>query len=239
MRCEAEKGDDDDHRFGDRHRNREEKGTVELRWQGAEHGTFKHPDGYLVYRAPSTGGPYVLVRTLELGKGRDHEDGYRTTDDPGPGAWCYTVRAFHGNSLSEAAEPCCETLANKVHDRSIPDPQNGISDQFFSGTDGSPETAQGLVRTVVAAPNRSMNGEPVRFLVNLNRPAPIRLSLFTLTGEQVDSVLSQGGQGLNTLLWNLQNDQGQVAASGLYLYVLQVGGGTAPETRTGKIVLLR
>ena len=237
LRCEVEKGDDDDHRFVEGHRDGDEKGTIELRWQGARHGIFKHPEGYLVYRAPSTGGPYVLVQTLDLG--RDDGDGQRTTDFPGPGTWCYTVRAFQGNALSEAAEPCCETLADRVRDRSVRDPMNGISDPSFSEVGGSPEPARDLIQTAVAAPNRSMNGEPVRFLVHLNQPALIRLSLFTLTGERVYGALSQGGQGLNSLVWNLQNHQGQAAASGLYLYVLQVGGGSAPETRTGKILLLR
>lgn len=92
---------------------------------------------------------------------------------------------------------------------------------------------------VVAAPNLSMGGEPVRFMVNLGRPAEIQLSLFALTGEQVYSTQVQGNAGLNDMVWNLQNSAGQGIASGLYIYVLRVDNGQGQETKVGKIIVIR
>gem|GEM_PF-966090 len=91
---------------------------------------------------------------------------------------------------------------------------------------------------VVAVPNLSAGGQPVRFLVNLDQPGSIQVKLFSLSGEQVYSTQIEGSQGLNTLLWNLQNNNGSAAASGLYVYVLQIGEGSAQEIRTGKVILL-
>lgn len=91
---------------------------------------------------------------------------------------------------------------------------------------------------VAAVPNFSTGGEPVRFLVNLDHPGLFRVNLFSLSGEQVYSNQIEGSQGLNTLLWNLQNNNGLAVASGLYVYVLQIGEGSAQEIRTGKVVIL-
>ena len=100
-------------------------------------------------------------------------------------------------------------------------------------------TRGALLQSVVAAPNLSTNGQPIRFLVNLNGPAQVRLSLFALTGEQVYSAQAGGSQGLNTLVWNLQNNARQSTASGLYVYVLRVNDDSSQEMRVGKIVVLR
>lgn len=108
---------------------------------------------------------------------------------------------------------------------------------------GTPAPTQGervgLFQSAVAAPNISRDGQPVAFLVSLNAPAQIKLSLFSLTGEKVYSAQAPGISGTNTLLWNLQNTAGQSAASGLYIYYLEVSDGGTEQTRMGKVVILR
>jgi putative component of membrane protein insertase Oxa1/YidC/SpoIIIJ protein YidD len=110
---------------------------------------------------------------------------------------------------------------------------------FTSTETPTPVPTRGaLLQSVVAAPNLSTGGQPIQFLVNLSRPAQVRLNLYALTGEQVYSAQAEGGQGLNTLIWKLQNQAGQSVASGLYIYELQVNDGTTQESRVGKAVVL-
>ena len=90
---------------------------------------------------------------------------------------------------------------------------------------------------VVAVPNVS-HGEPMKFLVPLDKAAEIRLSLFTITGEDIYRTTTQGSMGLNTLTWNLQNEEGVPVASGLYLYLIQTDDGTTTITHQGKVVVL-
>jgi hypothetical protein len=103
----------------------------------------------------------------------------------------------------------------------------------------TPIPARGaLLGPVVAAPNLSTGGQPIRFLMNLGQPAPIRLSLFALTGELVYTAQAEGGEGLDSLVWNLQNHSGAQVASGLYIYVLTASDGTSTQTQTGKVVVI-
>lgn len=103
--------------------------------------------------------------------------------------------------------------------------------------EGTP-TAGGLLLSVVAGPNISNGGQPVNFFVNLSGPARINLALYTLTGERVFNLETQGNPGMNTLTWAVRNDAHEPVASGLYLYYLQVSGGGTAETKTGKILIL-
>ena len=91
---------------------------------------------------------------------------------------------------------------------------------------------------MVAAPNISRDEEPIKFLVNLTKPAQVALSLFTLSGEKVYNAGAQGSAGLNTLVWELENNGNQPVASGLYIYVLSIGDGSPIIRRTGKVVLI-
>lgn len=98
---------------------------------------------------------------------------------------------------------------------------------------------QGLIRSAAAAPNVSRDNRPINFSVNLNAPARIELSLFTLAGEKVYGGQMQGNAGTNSLAWNLSDLTGGPVASGLYLFYLQVAGnGGTVETRTGKLLVL-
>lgn len=100
-------------------------------------------------------------------------------------------------------------------------------------------TRGALLDSVVAVPNLSTGGQPIRFLVGLNQPGEIRVSLYTLTGEQVYSAQLEGNGGSNALAWNLRNNGGQFVASGLYLYVLSVNDGSKQELHQGKIAVIR
>lgn len=96
------------------------------------------------------------------------------------------------------------------------------------------------LRSAVAAPNVSRNNQPIDFLVNLNAPADIVLSLFTLAGEKVYGAQTQGSAGANKLVWNLSGNANGRVTSGLYLYYLEVAGSDGSrQTRVGKIVVLQ
>jgi len=65
------------------------------------------------------------------------------------------------------------------------------------------------------------------------------LVLFTLLGERVYQVSTEGHSGRNTLVWSLQNDAGSSVASGLYVYILRMDNGVNKSTKMGKVVVLR
>ena len=92
--------------------------------------------------------------------------------------------------------------------------------------------------SVVAAPNVSTAGEPIQFRVNLERSALVRLTLFTLTGEQVYTASLQGGAGENVLAWSIQNRAGSGVASGLYLYEVEIEDSSGVTRKTGKVAVL-
>jgi hypothetical protein len=90
---------------------------------------------------------------------------------------------------------------------------------------------------VVAAPNVSRNGEPIKFLVSLDKPSQIRLSLFSITGENIFQESTMGNMGINTITWGLQNQMGSSVASGLYIFQLQADDGASRRSQTGKVVV--
>ena len=91
---------------------------------------------------------------------------------------------------------------------------------------------------VVAAPNFSTGGEPIRFQVNLTGPAMIRLSLFSLNGELVYQTQMMGQAGANNLVWSLDNKSGLPVASGLYLYIVQTTGSSGSSLQRGKVIVV-
>jgi hypothetical protein len=99
-------------------------------------------------------------------------------------------------------------------------------------------TASGLLLSVVAGPNVSQNGQPIKFMVNLGTSAAVQLSLYSLTGEGVFSETVQGNAGMNTLLWLLKNNSQAPVASGLYVYTIRVNDGYEISTKTGKVLVM-
>jgi hypothetical protein len=118
----------------------------------------------------------------------------------------------------------------------------GISSPTITPTPTVTPTAtpgNGLVQNVVAAPNLVRGNQPIKIQFNLNHPAMVHLSIFTLTGEQVFTTTVTGNAGANTLTWEANNLARQSVASGLYVYVLQVDDGTSHQNTTGKVVIIR
>ena len=70
----------------------------------------------------------------------------------------------------------------------------------------------------------------------LLEPGPVRLEVFSLTGQRV-AVLHRGPEkpGLHRLHWDGRDDEGRPLASGVYLYRLV----TAEAVSTRKLTLLR
>ena len=70
----------------------------------------------------------------------------------------------------------------------------------------------------------------------LPKSGPVRLELFSVTGQRV-AILHQGPQqaGYHRLRWKAQDDEGRPLASGIYLYRLETTNGIL----TRKFTLLR
>lgn len=90
----------------------------------------------------------------------------------------------------------------------------------------------------VAAPNISRGGEPIVFLVNLEKSENLDLKLFSLSGEKIFEQTLQGNAGVNMMNWGLNNQSGSLVASGLYIYLLEANDGTSVRTQSGKVVVI-
>jgi hypothetical protein len=110
--------------------------------------------------------------------------------------------------------------------------------QEVTPTPTSRSNLEGDRISVLAVPNVSRNGEPIRFQVSLARPAKIETTLLTMTGEKVYQDSTLGRVGDNSVLWNLENQAGGKVASGLYLYRIQVDDGVTKTTHKGKVAVL-
>ena len=95
-----------------------------------------------------------------------------------------------------------------------------------------------LLRSAAAEPNVSSNGEPIRFVTDLEAPAQVDLKIFSLAGEVVYETQMGANAGPNSLVWNLENQYHQAVASGLYLYDLRVSNAGQVESKIGKILVL-
>ncbi|HTC20975.1 MAG TPA: hypothetical protein VK859_09015, partial [bacterium] len=102
----------------------------------------------------------------------------------------------------------------------------------------SPTVGNGLLQAVVAEPNISREGKPIKLVVNLSEPAKINLTIVSLAGEVIYRDSLDGETGTNSLPWQLENQIHDTVASGLYIYLLQVNSRTSVATKTGKVVVL-
>ena len=154
---------------------------------------------------------------------------------------------YQGNlvTASGGAPPVCRPNPTCT---STPTPHGGAAASSAERGEGTPVVTatpspastlgNGLSSSVVAAPNLSQNGEPIRFLVKLTQAARIKLSLYSLAGEEAYQTAASGNAGSNSLVWNLENKTGQPVASGLYIFVLRLDDGTGLSTQVGKVVVL-
>ncbi len=93
-------------------------------------------------------------------------------------------------------------------------------------------------RKFVIEPNISLYGTPIKFMVPLNQPVNFILTLYSIAGEAVYHESMEGNQGMNTMVWNLENQNGSNVASGLYIYVITFPTGTQAPYRIGKVVVI-
>jgi len=95
-----------------------------------------------------------------------------------------------------------------------------------------------MLPRVVAAPNISTSGAPIRFSVTLLENARVLLAIYSIAGELVYQAEGEGKTGKNVLYWEIQNRFGSSVVSGLYVYVVSVNNGKQTLDRTGKIVVI-
>jgi len=94
------------------------------------------------------------------------------------------------------------------------------------------------LQSAVAGPNLSRNGQPVKFMVQLNQAAKVEVDIFSMMGQRVASTTFYGTPGMNNWLWELKNASEQGVSSGLYIYTVRVTYNGNIEVKTGKIVIL-
>jgi hypothetical protein len=89
------------------------------------------------------------------------------------------------------------------------------------------------------APNVSQGGQPIQWKVTLTTPSPIILSLYDIAGELVYQITYPGQIGLNIISWNLNNQEGQKVASGIYIFWIDISQGFPLKAPYGKVLVLR
>ena len=94
--------------------------------------------------------------------------------------------------------------------------------------------AHGLVRLLPARPNPFNPSTEISF--ELSRPRAVELSIHTLSGQRVRTLLAgPAPAGISRFVWDGRDRGGSVAASGLYLVRLVAGG----DILTMKVLLLK
>jgi hypothetical protein len=92
--------------------------------------------------------------------------------------------------------------------------------------------------SVAAVPNVSQNGEPIRFEVRLPKHALVRLAVYSILGECVYQTTFMGNVGQNRFDWKVENQYGQLLASGLYIYFIETDDGSNIKRVFGKLAIL-
>jgi DNA-binding beta-propeller fold protein YncE len=155
------------------------------------------------------------------------------------GGTVYVDDRIQNRLLAFACQSSSEMMVKKTSGRQgqMGTPTTSLTPTLTPTFTVTPTSTVGSL-AVVAAPNISRNGQSIKFMVSLPKAAQIRLSLFTLLGEQVCQISVQDNIGFNNVYWNLQNQAGQAVASGLYLYALEVDDGSSRQRLTGKVVII-
>ena len=139
---------------------------------------------------------------------------------------------FTGSSLGEGAtatptptpKPNATTFTPTPTE--TPSPTPNLASRFGNGA------------FAMAVPNVSKDGGPIRFLVDLDKPMNVEVSLFNISGEKIFDEVLGGNPGINTINWGLNNQAGGQVASGLYLYRIEATDGTTVISKTGKVAVL-
>ena len=87
-------------------------------------------------------------------------------------------------------------------------------------------TAGILVLAFSAAHAQSLNPGVV------NLPVNTTVKIFTVSGHQVKTLTTGGG----SVAWDLSNESGDKAASGIYIYLITTGDG---QKRKGKVAVIK
>ncbi|MDD4873645.1 MAG: FlgD immunoglobulin-like domain containing protein [Dehalococcoidales bacterium] len=80
------------------------------------------------------------------------------------------------------------------------------------------------VEEVVNFPN-PFPQEGTKFTCQLSKPANIRIRIYTITGELVKRIETEGQAGYNEFFWDATNDWGRKIAQGAYPYIFEADDG--------------
>ena len=92
--------------------------------------------------------------------------------------------------------------------------------------------AQPCIRVIY--PNPFTTKTTIRYATQV--PAVIDLSVYTLLGQRVATLRRGSVSGVETVTWDGRGDNGELVASGVYLYRLQTPSGPG---KTRKLIFLR
>jgi len=115
-----------------------------------------------------------------------------------------------------------------------------------------------LIKTLTDVPEAGGEGIPTSFVLGQNYPNPfnpsttiryglpgrgvVRLTIYSILGEKIRTLIADEDRaaGYHEAVWDGTDDHGRAAASGVYLYRMDVTGGPAVGTgRSMKLILMR
>ena len=157
------------------------------------------------------------------------EDGYRVELEAGSTAELVFIRSDPEQGLFRLGPIDWEEIPVQIG-----------GDELFAvvAESGLYRLAKGSVATVDAVPTaypNPFNAEVVlRYLVAAQ--GPVRVVVYDALGAQIGVLLNQvQGPGLRTILWDGRDQRGVMAASGVYLLVVEASG----QRRSRKVMLIR
>lgn len=99
---------------------------------------------------------------------------------------------------------------------------------------------ESLARDLYNFPNPMKNETSFMFNVSgAEDPGKCFVKIFTSAGRLIKSITADARVGLNQIVWDGRDNDGDIVANGVYLYKLSFEGKSSNETATQKLVILR
>jgi hypothetical protein len=106
----------------------------------------------------------------------------------------------------------------------------------------TPDAKDAVLSLVQARPNVIDGSTPIQFHIELNHPARLTLSVYSLTGKLLYRARIDGTEGVTDLGWNVRTTGGNALSSGLYVFTLRtedVSGNRKVEVKKGNVLIRR
>jgi len=109
---------------------------------------------------------------------------------------------------------------------------------WCSTTSNTVELGVQLPSSASRIPNPAI-GQPVQIIIPLDGPAQVKVTVYSLTGEQIWTTRFKGTSGDNTVVWEGVNRAREAVSSGLYVVMVEIQRGSKHDLYTLRVALIQ